>query len=142
MTPGVTFESFLSHLASLLGGTLGVAFKSLLGSLESFLRKSKTARKSPEKWSVVGLAFYNAPSLHTVDVMRPWPCVSPVEPQSPNSTAQKVRFPPIPERVSESAKKNRTFCIKRYAKSAQKVRFSALSGTLSGIGGNPTFCAD
>ena len=28
--------------------------------------KSKTPRKSPEKWTFLSLAFYNAPSLHTV----------------------------------------------------------------------------
>ena len=31
------------------------------------LRKSKTPRKSPEKWTFLSLAFYNAPSLHTVN---------------------------------------------------------------------------
>ena len=31
------------------------------------LRKSKTPRKSPEKWTFLSLAFYNAPSLQTVD---------------------------------------------------------------------------
>ena len=30
------------------------------------LRKSKTPRKSPEKCNFLSLAFYNAPSLHTV----------------------------------------------------------------------------
>ena len=31
------------------------------------LRKSKTPGKSPEKWAFLSLAFYNAPSLHTVN---------------------------------------------------------------------------
>ena len=31
-------------------------------------RKAKTPRKSPEKWTFLSLAFYNAPSLHTVKV--------------------------------------------------------------------------
>ena len=31
------------------------------------LRKSKTTRKPPEKWVFLSLAFYNAPSLDTVD---------------------------------------------------------------------------
>ena len=31
------------------------------------LRKSKTPRKSPQKWTFLSLAFYNAPSLHTVN---------------------------------------------------------------------------
>ena len=31
------------------------------------LRKSKAPRKSPEKWTFLSLAFYNAPSLHTVE---------------------------------------------------------------------------
>ena len=31
------------------------------------MRKSKTSRKSPEKWTFLSLAFYNAPSLHTVN---------------------------------------------------------------------------
>ena len=34
------------------------------------------------------------------------------------------------------------FLCKKCVKSAQKVRFGALFGALSGIGGNPTFCAD
>ena len=33
---------------------------------QAILRKSKTPRKSPEKWTFLSLAFYNAPSLHTV----------------------------------------------------------------------------
>ena len=32
------------------------------------LRKSKNPRKSPEKWTFLSLAFYNAPSLQTVDL--------------------------------------------------------------------------
>ena len=45
-------------------------------------------------------------------------------------------FPPIPERVPKSVE-NRTFC----ALFTQKVRFSTLFGTLSGISGNhPKFC--
>ena len=46
-------------------------------------------------------------------------------------------FPPIPERAPKSVQ-SRTFC----AKSVQKVRFCTLLGALSGIGGNPAFCAD
>ena len=38
-----------------------------------FLRKSRTSRKSPEKWTFLSLAFYNAPSLHTVDLMQKYP---------------------------------------------------------------------
>ena len=34
---------------------------------QATLRKSKTPRKPPEKWTFLSLAFYNAPSLHTVD---------------------------------------------------------------------------
>ena len=33
---------------------------------QAILRKSKAPRKSPEKWTFLGLAFYNAPRLHTV----------------------------------------------------------------------------
>ena len=35
-----------------------------------FLRKSKTPRRSPEKWTFLSLAFYNAPSLHIVNSNR------------------------------------------------------------------------
>ena len=35
---------------------------------QAILRKSKTPRNSPEKWTFLSLAFYNAPSLHTVDL--------------------------------------------------------------------------
>ena len=35
------------------------------------LRKSKAPRKSPEKWTFLSLAFYNAPSLHTVNESLP-----------------------------------------------------------------------
>ena len=35
---------------------------------QAILRKSKATRKSPEKWTFLSLAFYNAPSLTTVDV--------------------------------------------------------------------------
>ena len=34
---------------------------------QAILRKSQTPRKSPEKGTFLSLAFYNAPSLHTVD---------------------------------------------------------------------------
>ena len=47
-----------------------IKFKgSLVEFLESraILRRSKAPRKSPEKWTFLSLAFYNAPSLHTVD---------------------------------------------------------------------------
>ena len=33
---------------------------------QALLRKSKAPRKLPEKWTFLSLAFYNAPSLHTV----------------------------------------------------------------------------
>ena len=33
----------------------------------ALLRKSKTPRKLPDKWTFLSLAFYNAPSLHTVN---------------------------------------------------------------------------
>ena len=35
------------------------------------LRKAKTSRKSPGKWTFLSLAFYNAPSLHTVEKLLP-----------------------------------------------------------------------
>ena len=34
---------------------------------QALLRKSKTPRKSPEKWTSLSLAFYNALSLQSVD---------------------------------------------------------------------------
>ena len=34
---------------------------------QALLRKSKTPRKLLEKWTLLSLAFYNAPSLHTVE---------------------------------------------------------------------------
>ena len=34
---------------------------------QALQRKSKTSRRSPEKWNFLSLAFYNAPSLHAVD---------------------------------------------------------------------------
>ena len=78
-------------------------------------------------------------------------CVFPVEPQRPNGKNMNLhkkwgfhRFQKVCRKVPNSAE-NRTFC----AKSVQKMRkkcgsphFSALFGTLPGIGGNPTFCAD
>ena len=41
-------------------------FDYFLSSKNSTRRKSKTPRKSPEKGTFLSLAFYNAPSLHTV----------------------------------------------------------------------------
>ena len=44
------------------------------GFLVEFLKNrrswenQKTPKKSPEKWIFLGLAFYNAPSLHTVKI--------------------------------------------------------------------------
>ena len=38
---------------------------------EAILRKSKTRRKSPEKWIFLSLAFYNAPSSDTVECFMP-----------------------------------------------------------------------
>ena len=35
---------------------------------QAIVRKAKTPRKSPEKWTFLSLAFYNAPSLDTVDL--------------------------------------------------------------------------
>ena len=35
---------------------------------KALLRKSKTSRKLPEKWTFLSLAFYNAPSWHTVEI--------------------------------------------------------------------------
>ena len=37
---------------------------------QAILRKSKAPRKSPEKWTFLSLAFYNAPSLPTVKQRR------------------------------------------------------------------------
>ena len=34
---------------------------------QAHLRKSKTPRELPEKWTFLSLAFYNAPNVHTVD---------------------------------------------------------------------------
>ena len=43
-------------------------FKQKKGSLMEFPRKSETSRKSPERWTFLSLALYNAPNyLHTVD---------------------------------------------------------------------------
>ena len=36
---------------------------------QALLRKSKTLRKSPEKWTFLSLAFYNAPGLRTVEII-------------------------------------------------------------------------
>ena len=47
-----------------------------------------------------------------------------------NYSAQEVGFPLIPERAPESVQNQLV---------AQKRRFCALLGALSGIGGNPTF---
>ena len=54
--------------------TIGDFYYIFKGFLVEFLekscdpeRKSKTPRKSPEKWTFLSLAFYNAPSLHTVE---------------------------------------------------------------------------
>ena len=47
-----------------------IQFKGFLvefSSEQAILRKSKTPRKSPGKWTFLSLAFYNAPSLDTVD---------------------------------------------------------------------------
>ena len=37
---------------------------------QAILRKSKAPRKSPEKWTFLSLAFYNAPSLDTVEFLK------------------------------------------------------------------------
>ena len=44
---------------------------------QAILRQSKTPRKSQEKWTFMSLAFYNAPSLHTVDIL-PILCLFPL----------------------------------------------------------------
>ena len=36
---------------------------------KALLKKSKKPRKSPEKRTFLSLAFYNAPSLHTVAIL-------------------------------------------------------------------------
>ena len=43
-------------------------FSSGIPTEQAILRKSKTPRKSPEKWTFLGLAFYNAPSLRTANI--------------------------------------------------------------------------
>ena len=44
-----------------------IKFEDFLVREQALLRKSKTSRKSPDKWTFLSLAFYNAPSLQTVD---------------------------------------------------------------------------
>ena len=50
---------------------LAVSIKSVhtrcIPSEQAPQRKSKTPRKSPEKWTFLSPVFYNAPSLHIVD---------------------------------------------------------------------------
>ena len=60
--------------------------------------------------------------------------VSQCELQLKHLSAQKVGSPTIPEIATRSAQ-NRVSC-------ALLARFCAALGALSGIGGNPTFCAD
>ena len=36
---------------------------------QAILRKSKAPRNPPEKWTFLSLAFYNAPSLHIVEII-------------------------------------------------------------------------
>ena len=43
-------------------------FSSGIPTEQAILRKAKTPRKSPEKWTFLSPAFYNAPSLDTVDL--------------------------------------------------------------------------
>ena len=45
---------------------LNSRFSSGIAREEALLRKSKTPRKSPEKWIFLSPAFYNAPGLHSV----------------------------------------------------------------------------
>ena len=54
---------------------------------QAILRKSKTSRKSPEKWTFLSLALYNAPSLDTVDIME-----STLQPKSLRNEFQKLSF--------------------------------------------------
>ena len=78
-------------------------------------------------------------------------CVFPVEPQRPNGKNINLhkkwgfrRFQKECRKVPKSAE-NRTFCAKSVQKMCKKCgspHFLALFGTLSEIGGNPTFCAD
>ena len=53
---------------------------------QAILRKSKPPRRSPEKWTFLSLAFYNAPSLDPVELMMifdvalvHWPCLRSAE---------------------------------------------------------------
>ena len=55
-----------------------------------------------------------------------------------NGSAQKARFPSIPERAIKNIFFAFFFCIFF----AQKVRSCTLEGVLSGIRGKPIFCAD
>ena len=50
------------------GGLLNLRFSCGIPREQAILRKSKTPRKSSEKWTFLTLAFYSAPSLHTVDL--------------------------------------------------------------------------
>ena len=72
-------------------------------------------------------------------------CISCVEPQSPNGKniiiCTKSGVCADPRKSAKKCGKPQKV-RKFYALFAQKVWFSALFGTLSGIGGNPTFCAD
>ena len=47
--------------------TRGIVLSCGIFREQALLRKSKTSRKSPQKWTFLSLAFYNAPSLHTVE---------------------------------------------------------------------------
>ena len=91
-------------------------------------------RVSAANWGIlrVGQIFFSGPKR---------PPRFQFEPESPNRKKKvictKSGFPPMPARTLENAQK-RTFLHKKCA----KVWLCTLLSALSGIDGNPTFCAD
>ena len=71
---GRRFQGTISKLSDLQGVFVKIGdFMKFKGFSVEFLEsrrsseKQKTPRKSLDKWTFLSLAFYNAPSLHTVD---------------------------------------------------------------------------
>ena len=78
------------------GILLNLKVSSVIPREQAILRKSKKPRKSPEKWTFLSLAFYNAPSLHIVKRM--W---SPtLQPSSPICVPLSAQTLPTPKKKS------------------------------------------
>ena len=113
---------------------------------EALLEGSKNFRESAFSGTFSSPHTFCTPPYHGPSVVYFLSCVFPVEPQSPNgkniNLYKKWGSRRFRKKCAKKCVKTALFAHFLRKKGAVFRTFPALFGTLSGIGGNPTFCAD